>query len=345
MPGAGLQRTRSRDGALEEAFDAAFRALDPGHARRSAATWSWRTEQVPSGAPFVTLRSQEGAVLAHYGALAQGLLVDGQRLLAGQAVDTFAAAELPRRRRAAVFQEACEAFIEDHCGVGPCGGVPASPVLPAAEVEGERFAFCYGFPVRPAWRLGRAGLGYGLVQEFLQLTRPVGAQGTARWDLDLAVDAAWPSDLDELFRREAPPVAFERTVEWLRWRFDADPSAPSTRVLLTRGGELAAWAVLRERKEGAASVGVVVDRFVPERDDDAADALESALDECARAQGWAALALALGEADPDLVRLQQRGWRAELGAYALVGRSFDPRAPQDRLSRELRWTLADTDLA
>ena len=116
-------------------------------------------------------------------------------------------------------------------------------------------------------------------------------------------------------------------------------------MLLTRGGELAAWAVLRERKEGAASVGVVVDRFVPERDDDAADALESALDECARAQGWAALALALGEADADLVRLQQRGWRAELGAYALVGRSFDPRAPQDRLSRELRWTLADTDLA
>ena len=106
MPGAGLRRTRSRDAALEEAFDAAFRALDPGHARRSPATWSWRTEQVPSGAPFVTLRSQEGAVLAHYGALAQGLLVDGQRLLAGQAVDTFAAAELPRRRRAVAFQEA-----------------------------------------------------------------------------------------------------------------------------------------------------------------------------------------------------------------------------------------------
>ena len=108
--------------------------------------------------------------------------MDGQRLLAGQAVDTFAAAELPRRRRAAVFQEACEAFIEDHCGVGPCGGVPASPVLPAAEVEGERLAFCFGFALRLAWRLGREGLGYGLVQEFLQLTRPVGAVGTARWD-------------------------------------------------------------------------------------------------------------------------------------------------------------------
>lgn len=340
MPGAGLQRTRSRDETLEEAFDAAFRALDPGHVRRPAEIWAWRTDQVPDGAPFVTLRSQEGAVLAHYGALAQGLLVDDQRLLAGQAVDTFAAAGLPRRRRAAVFQAACEAFIEERCWAD----APEPP--PRAEGPASaRFSFCYGFPVRPAWRLGRAGLGYGLVQEFLQLTRPVGTQGTARWDLDLAVDAAWPSDLDELFRREAPPVTFERTVEWLRWRFDSDPKGSSTRVILTRGGGLAAWAVLRERKEGSASLGVVVDRFVPERDDDAADALESALDECARAQGWTALALAMGESDPDLVRLQQRGWRAELGPYALVGRSFDPRAPQDRLSRELRWTLADTDLA
>lgn len=332
MRWADTRRTSTRDGVLEEAFDAAFRALDPGHVRRTPEEWAWRTERVPSGAPFVTLRDEAGAVLAHYGALGQGVRVHGQVLRAGQAVDTFAGAQLAPRARAAAFQSACEAFMEEHCGVGE-GGL------------GDRFAFCFGFPVRPAWRLGRAGLGYGVLQEFLQLTRPVAGAGTARWDLDLALDAPWPADLGEHFAREAPAVAFDRDPAFLTWRFDQRPGVKYTRVLLSRSGACAAWAVLRERLEGASRVGVLVDRFVPPRDEEAAWALEAALDDCARARGWSALALALGDADPELGRLQRRGWRPAPTPYALVGRSFDDRADEDLLARELRWTLADTDLA
>ena len=333
MRWADTRRTSTRDGVLEEAFDAAFRALDPGHERRTPEEWEWRTERAPGGAPFVTLRDDAGAVLAHYGALGQAVRVHGQLLRAGQAVDTFAGAQLAPRARAAAFQAACEAFMEEHCGVG------------AGEAVSERFAFCFGFPVRPAWRLGRAGLGYSVLQEFLRLTRPVREAGTARWDLDLALDAPWPTDLSDHFAREAPAVAFDRGPAFLRWRFEQRPGVAYTRVLLSRGGACAAWAVLRERQEGATRVGVLVDRFVPLRDEDAAWALEAVLDECARARGWTALALALGEADPELARLQQRGWRPAPTPYALVGRSFDARAGEDLLARELRWTLADTDLA
>ena len=118
MRWADTRRTSNRDGVLEEAFDAAFRALDPGHARRTPLEWEWRTERVPGSAPFVTLRDEAGEVLAHYGALGQSVRVHGQLLRAGQAVDTFAGAQLAPRARAAAFQAACEAFMEEHCGVG-----------------------------------------------------------------------------------------------------------------------------------------------------------------------------------------------------------------------------------
>lgn len=320
-----LTRTHHLDPALREAFDAAFSAQDPGHQARSEAVWAWRTREVPAGAPFVTLRDGAGVVLAHYGALAQQVLFQGTTLRAAQAVDTFAASHLPPLRRARAFRAACQAFIEENC-------------------RADGLGFCWGFPVRSAWRLGSGELGYSFWQEFLDLARPVRPSGTARFDLDLHSGGPWPEGLGAFFAREAPFLCFARNAEFMTWLFDRAPDLRYGKILLMRGTDLCGWAVWRRREIEGEGVLVVVDRFCVRGDGEAAGALEAYLDDAARASGCSFLKTSLGSSDRDLSSLQALGWRVRPSPYALVGRSFGADPDDAVLARELRWTLADSDL-
>ena len=316
---------------LRASFDQAFAAIDPAYQPRLQAEWDWRTRQVPGGAPAETLLDRRGRVQAHYAALGTRVLDGEQRLPVAQVVDTFAANELSLPRRVRAFTRACEGFVERTC-------------LPAA----GGFLLCYGFPVRPAWRIGRAHLGYTVLQEFWR--QGIGAQDAARslvaGDLAFEEDCEWPGELDAFFAQHAGELGlpFMRDTAFLRWRFDQRPNVKYNRCLLRRGSKLAGWAVLRVTDWAGERVALVCDRFCATGDQEAELALDHWLGTQALAAGVTHLVAAGGEHSPEFRDAQERGWRIARSDYCMVGRSFDPDRPDSDWARRLRWTLADTDL-
>jgi hypothetical protein len=317
--------------ALKAAFEGAFAALDSAHQPRSVEEWSWRTEGVPGGAPAETLLDSEGCVQAHYASLGTAVLWQGQRLPVAQVVDTFAAQDLSLLSKVRAFTLACEGFVERTC-------------LP----EPDGFVLCYGFPVRPAWRIGRAYMGYSVLQEFwrLGISAEAAARAKVAGDLGFEQDSDWPEDLAPLFAEHAGKlgVPFLRDAEFLRWRFDERPGVKYAKCVLRRGQDLVGWAVLRVTNWSGERVALVCDRFCVPGDEAGDFALDHWLGTRALAGGVTHLVGAGGEHGLELAEAQRRGWRVGRSEYCMVGRSFDPARPVHDWARSLRWNLGDTDL-
>lgn len=318
--------------ALTEAFDEAFRAMDPGFRERSQEDWAWRTGAVPMGAPAETLMDGNGEVEAHYACLGSAVWWQGEQLPVAQVVDTFAATDLSLPRKVRAFTRACEGFVRRNC-------------LPQ---EGG-FALCYGFPVRPAWRIGRAHLGYSVLQEFWRLGLAAEQASRAPLAQDLAQEenAPWPENLGALFAAHAASlgVPFLRDAAFLRWRFDQRPGVDYSHCLIRRAGDLVGWVVLRQTEWGGEKVALVCDRFAAVGDQDVELALDQWAGSQARSWNLDHLVAASGQHTPEFSSAQDRGWGVGHSEYCMVGRSFDPARPTIEWTRQLRWTLADTDLA
>jgi hypothetical protein len=346
---------RSGSGGLREAFDGAFRAVDSSAQARSAQAWTQRYRANPLGSPAIvavappaweavagaveskaawisTGTSADGSrVLAHWGALAIPARAESEDLTLGHVVDTFASIDLGRTRRARVFEAVCQAFIDRYCG-------SRSP----------RFPLCFGLPVRPAWRLGRALLGYEVLQSVWRLERDSDHRAST---LPAGLRLEEPERFDErdsaLFERVASerPVTTMRPAGWLAWRFDPLQSPGARLWRIWRGDELAAWCAFRVTEFEGERVGLILERVVPADDAEARAALDG---ECLRAAadaGVARVVFVCAEPSPELARMQRRGWVARPSRTPLVGRSFGRSRDASFWGRNLVWTLADTDLA
>ena len=340
-----------------EAFEAAFAAADPGHRGRLASQWSWRSLEAPEGARAVCVRDRGGRVLAWYAAQVRTAHVPApgepagacpERRRVAQALDTFAVPSLGPTGRAEAFVAACEAFMEAFCGPGA-----------------GRLNLCFGFPVRPAWRLGRARLGYEVLGNAWWFARPVGPEPAGGGgDPEPAAPlpatfrstrVARPEEVDvpalEAFLVRvlaAHPVHLERTPAWLHWRLLADPARPWRVGLLQAGARVVGLTALRAADrapdDDPRPAGHVAEFLVDPAEPGAAAALEAWLDREARALGLGRLLALGGDAGPELEAHQERGWTPRRAELALVGRSFERRRDAAWWGRHLRWTLADTDL-
>lgn len=351
LEAARIDPRRSGAGGLGEAFDEAFLAVDAQAEARSSEQWSQRYGAHPLGAPAMVavahaadepvetpgaLLGHESAanptrVLAHWGALGVPARVEDESLVLGHVVDTFASNGLGHAARARIFEGVCHAFIDRYCG-------PRSP----------RFPLCFGLPVRPAWRLGRALLGYEVLQSVWRLERDATHASIAMpAGLRLEEPERFDAQDTALFDRVAAerPVTTTRPADWLAWRFHPLLSPGIRLWRVWRGDELAGWCAFRVTEFEGERVGLIVERVVPADDAEARAALDG---ECLRAAARAGVervVFVCAEPSPELARMQRRGWVARPSRTTLVGRAFGRSRDAAFWGRNLVWTLADTDLA
>lgn len=344
-----LREVRPGDEAqILQAFNRLFARVEQGFRPRSSASWRWRYAEHPDGARVMLAVAADGRVLAQYAGLIVRVRTPTGELQVSHAVDSFCdPAVRGGLARRGLFARLGEAYAARFCGSGA-----------------GRDRLVYGLPVRTAWSVGRAQLGYRLLRPLLRLERepraasPRPAPGPAL-GVELEVRRDFPPAVDELFERctsgagQLGAVAL-RDRRHLEWRFTHNPDHGYRIGLAHRGGSLAGYAVLRQGTFDGRQGILVCDWLVAPGESGAEHALDAWLGNAAEgeaAQGedpagappMRTIAV-FGERSHEFRAFQERGFRVHPSGYLLAGRSFESRRDLSWWARHLHFTLADTDL-
>jgi hypothetical protein len=329
-----LREARAKDEAnLREALDQAFTRVDPGHQPRTEQEQHWRMKASPNGSRSILALDRSGRVLGQFASWPRPARFGSERVWTSHAFDSFVDPRLRRGlARSSLFQSIVEEYVLRHAGN-----------------LRRRDRLAWGLPVRAAWRIGRARLGYGLMDPswVLRAQELVAAAGTEAVEVTCVEQAAdLGAESAELFERVVSEgrVLLERELEWLEWRWFTRPRHRYRMLAARRDGRLVGWMVWCPADFDGESGALIADWLVPTSEAPAAAALlECAFDE-ARAAGALPLRASFPIHAPEFQTFQERGFRVLPGRHRIAGRSFDRRRTLDLWSRELWWTLGDTDL-
>jgi hypothetical protein len=321
--------------AIVAAFNRVFAATRPGFRTRRLDGWRWRfvdNPSIPSGGPRAFLAfDEEGQVLAQYAGLSQRALVEGRSVHFSHSVDSFCDPALRGGiGKRGVFVQTGEPFAENYGG---------------QDVDSD--VFMWGLPVRTAWRIGRARLGYEFLDPLWTLTlessKP--SESEAR-GVEVSDAAEFPADTDEFFTRCARDHAaiVVRDREHLAWRYTRCPEVRYQIAIARARGHMLGYAVHRLGEIDGRPAQVICDWLVMRADNGPAQALRAYL------QSWASdvglpLVCAFPSHTPEFVDFQAAGYKvAGSRTRCVVGRSYDRRRSARWYSQNLYATLGDTDL-
>src|SRR5207249_680247 len=126
-------------------FNAVFGEHDPAFVARTRAEWDWAFARNPAGRR-IWLAECEGVIAAQCAALPYRVRIDGREASFTQGLDSMAHPEHRKGlRRRGLYVETARPFFAQF-------GRESGDVLH------------YGWPVEPAWRIGRTFLGYEIVR-------------------------------------------------------------------------------------------------------------------------------------------------------------------------------------
>jgi hypothetical protein len=273
----------------------------------------------------------DGAVLAHYAALAVRFGIDGRVVTAGQIVDVFAhRSTLTGLTRKTVLEETVERFFDEF---GRSGRVP----------------LLFGFPSPRHRRLGVLRLGYDSmpVQPIVYLSRNT-RRGVHHRRLIYRAEPArdWEPRLDGLWERvrHSYPVAAVRDAEWALRRFAGHPSIRYHRFLVVPRLTDHPVAFVAFRVDGGRCrwVDLVWDHAHP-------GALEMVLHLSAKLveqTGCELEELWLNGDEEGRRRIENAGFQSsgEPQDLAMVARAFDDNIDLGAFDQRVYLTMADGDL-
>ena len=188
--------------ALQRVFD-----LRDDDALLAPGAWSRRYFANPAGTRATVAVDEAGAILAQYAGLPQRARLDDAEAVLTQGVDSLAD---PDRGRGlgSLFVRVGRRFARDYGGR-----------------LGEGDVFMWGYPVREAWRVGRALLGYETIRSQVALVAPARAASAgdathcevreyeSAGDLPPTFDA-WIAEHTARYR-----AVCDRSREYLAWRY------------------------------------------------------------------------------------------------------------------------------
>jgi hypothetical protein len=230
---------------------------------------AWMYEQAPSAAesgPSLWLYRDGGRIEGQIGAIPVTLKIGGERREAAWACDLIVRPELQMRGIGAVLPEA--AFAKNELLLGLEVHAPAQRMLRRIEWVDAGTIPLYMRPLGVESILrARAGLSLGPLMTAAAERLLQAADGALRAASRLSgLRCEEVSAFDERAARlweevsASIPVAIERDLRRLAWRYNAYPDRSRYRVLyFFRGGALRAWVVTRVGQKDGLTAGFLVD--------------------------------------------------------------------------------------
>ena len=307
-------------------FNAVFGENDPAFVPRTRAEWDWAFARNPAG-QRIWVAECEGVIAAQCAALPYRVMLDGREASFTHGVDSMVHPEHRKGlRRPGLYVETAYPFFRQFGGYG-------SDLLH------------YGWPVEPAWRIGRTFLGYEIVRtQLVHALEP----GDGPRDVPRGVERIerFGPTVEALYRRcsRSWGASVIRDERYLNWRFFERPNARYVGFAV-RGsdGSLRGYAVYRRADRPFPGGGLILDWLVPEDELEVGVLLREALRVQARLDGAHALLAVFPEWTPWNLRFQEWGFRVHSSPYLLIGIIQDPRYDTWWL-RENWWVqLAELD--
>ena len=321
------------EGAILDAFNRVFAAVNPEFTPRTLEDWRWRFPDNPAGFEIRIAVTEGGDVAGHFAAIAQRMRVEGRAGRFTQGVDNFTD---PRFRKS-LRRDSLLSFINNTHWELTGGEGP------------EKNDVAWGLPVKAAWRVGGKLIGYELIRTQLELTAHVDVVDPEPTEgLEVEEVTSFPEDTLALFERAAEPYgAIEvRDKEHCDWRFFAKPGHRYRVAVARRSGTLLGYAVFTKGPfDQREDQGLVVDWLVPTTSRPAGHALRAWLRDVAREEGAERLVALFPETAADFLAFQLAGFRVGPTSYFPICRFHAKRHEPRWLYRNWYYTFADTDLA
>jgi hypothetical protein len=308
-------------------FNTVFAENNPDFVPRTRAEWDWAFARNPAG-QRIYVAECDGVIAAQCAALPYRVLIEGKPATFTQGVDSMVHPEHRKGlRRPGLYVETARPFFERYGGHG-------------ADI------LHYGWPVEPAWRIGRTFLGYEIVRTQTIHFRAPGPGPSA---LPAGVErlSAFGPEVHRLYLRCQAEwgTSIIRDDRYLNWRFVENPRY-RYHLLAARdqAGELAGYVVFRRAGWPVPDTGLVMDWLVPSDDVVVGELLREALLAQARADGARLVLAVFPEWTPWQLRFQDWGWRVHPSDYLLIGIIQDPRYDTWWLRQHWWYQLAELDV-
>lgn len=315
------------EAGILETFNLVFGENDESFVPRTMEEWEWAFVRNPAG-QRIWVAERDGVIAAQCAALPYRVRIDGMLSSFTQGVDSMVHPEHRRGlRRPGMFVATAQPFFEQF-------GWPDGDILH------------YGWPVEPAWRIGKTFLGYEIIRTQLILIREPG-EGPERLPAGVELLESFGEEAERLYQRcEADwGASIIRDAAYLNWRFVENPRFDYD-ILGVRGadGELAGCAVYRQADWPRPDTGLVMDWLVPPDEQEAGERLREAILARARAARASLVLAVFPYWSPWFGRFQEWGWRAHSSDYLLIGIIQTPRFDTRWLRDNWWYQLAELDL-
>ncbi len=315
------------EGALLAAFNRIFADADPSFRPRTRAEWDWAFRDNPAGFR-IWLAFWEGQVVAQYAALPCRVWIDGRESTFAQIVDSMVDPEhRAGLKRPGLFVRTAWPFFDEY-------GAPGRDVVH------------YGWPIEPAWRVGKTFLNYEVVRTQLFLARAADA-GPAEMPEGVERIERFDHSVRALYERCVPELGAStiRDPHFMNWRYVDNPYHEYVALGVPDGaGGWRGVAVHRHADWVERGMGVVVDWLVPSGDVEAGALLLEALVRRSRATGSSVTTMIMPEWSPWFERIQEQGFHVRPSGYFMVARNFERKYDMLWLRDHWWYQIGDTDL-
>ncbi len=322
------------EAAILATFNLTFREVcGEGYQDRTLEQWRWEFENNPAGRRILLGMAEDGRVACQYAGVPIRVWASadgGRELSFFHAVDSMVHPDFRKGlRKRSLFIDVAELFFERYGG------------------KDDHLGF--GYPVRPAWRIGERYLGYRLIRNLDFLRRPCGGPLE---DLPIRVERVdrFSADVDALFERLRD--RFEcitiKDSTYLNWRYADCPNHAYLLLQAMRGGLLAGIAVVRSEGGLAPNSATIGDLLVDPVDGEALHALISWADRFAGDMGCRHLMTVENPQLPIGQAYERLGFEREPSAEwlerKLGSRDWTSGLSQEWLAAHWSYALGDSDL-
>ena len=294
---------------------------------RSEEVWRWEYADNPEGMHVFLARFPDGKVVSQFAGIPRRVKLRDETRCFSEIVDSMTDPEFRKGlKKPGWFASTCNAFV-DHYG------------------RPDRESIMYGFPIPPAFRVGRALLGYSLLYKVELLSRSIEGLGEEPKGDFVNLDRLG-EDADHLYERFAVEheVMTVRDARYLNWRFLSRPDF-DYEVFGQResDGSLLGLCVLRHDWTDR-PISMLCELMVPE-DSGRKEAFLKEAESRARAAGAKELKAFFRPESKTWALLNERGYEPEGTQWRFVARSYDQeKIPLEWLKDAWYLSLGDFDL-